>query len=61
MHQVTHRLAVNLSTVLHRQQLLILGNREADWCDENTNIVSELFADKVNKGNRDSTHLSKTE
>jgi len=39
---------------------LILGNREADWCDENTRIVCELFADEVEKGNRDTTHLSKT-
>jgi hypothetical protein len=38
----------------------IFGNKEADWCDENTRIVSELFADEVNKGNRDTTHWSKT-
>ncbi|CAM0146433.1 unnamed protein product [Urochloa decumbens] len=32
---------------------------EADWCDENTRIVSELFADEVQKGNRSTTHLNK--
>lgn len=40
--------------------LSLVGNREADWCDENTRIVCELFADEVEKGNRDTTHLSKT-
>jgi hypothetical protein len=40
--------------------LLILGNKEANWCDENTRIVSELFVDEVNNENRDTTHLSKT-
>ncbi|CAN6297149.1 unnamed protein product [Urochloa humidicola] len=33
---------------------------EADWCDENTRIVCELFAHEVQIGNRDSTHLNKT-
>nr|TKW33695.1 hypothetical protein SEVIR_2G256600v2 [Setaria viridis] len=32
----------------------------ADWCDENNRIVCEIFADEVLKGNRSSTHLSKT-
>jgi hypothetical protein len=31
-----------------------------DWCDENLSIVCEIFADKVDKGNRANTHLSKT-
>nr|TKW25882.1 hypothetical protein SEVIR_3G148700v2 [Setaria viridis] len=30
------------------------------WCDENTRIVCEIFADEVQKGNRSSTHLNKT-
>ncbi|CAO2153161.1 unnamed protein product [Urochloa humidicola] len=33
---------------------------EADWCDENTRIVCEIFADEVQKGHRDTTHLNKT-
>jgi hypothetical protein len=33
----------------------------ADWCDENTRIAYEIFADEVLKGNRSSTHLSKTD
>jgi hypothetical protein len=37
-----------------------VGNSLADWCDENTRIVCEIFADEVLKGNRSSTHLSKT-
>jgi hypothetical protein len=36
-----------------------VGNSLADWCDENTRIVCEIFADEVLKGNRSSTHLSK--
>jgi hypothetical protein len=32
----------------------------ADWCDENLSIVCEIFADEIDKGNRESTHLSKT-
>jgi hypothetical protein len=35
-------------------------NSLADWCDENTRIVCEIFVDEVLKGNRSSTHLSKT-
>ncbi|CAL5076568.1 unnamed protein product [Urochloa decumbens] len=38
----------------------VVGNREADWCDENTRIVCELFAHEVQKGNRATTHLNKT-
>ncbi|CAN6165030.1 unnamed protein product [Urochloa humidicola] len=38
----------------------VVGNREADWCDENTRIVCEIFADEVQKGHRDTTHLNKT-
>ncbi|CAL5085401.1 unnamed protein product [Urochloa decumbens] len=34
--------------------------READWCDENTRIVCELFAHEVQIGNRATTHLDKT-
>jgi hypothetical protein len=37
-----------------------VGNNLVDWCDENTRIVCENFADEVLKGNRSSTHLSKT-
>ncbi|CAO2190563.1 unnamed protein product [Urochloa humidicola] len=33
---------------------------EADWCDENNKIACEIFADEVQKGNRETTHLSKT-
>jgi hypothetical protein len=29
-------------------------------CDENLSIVCEIFADEIDKGNRESTHLSKT-
>jgi hypothetical protein len=36
-----------------------VGNNLVDWCDENTRIVCEIFADEVLKGNRSSTHLSK--
>nr|TKW27862.1 hypothetical protein SEVIR_3G285800v2 [Setaria viridis] len=34
--------------------------QDAAWCDENTRIVCEIFADKVQKGNRSRTHLNKT-
>ncbi|CAD6254079.1 unnamed protein product [Miscanthus lutarioriparius] len=34
-------------------------NSEADWWDENTRIVCEIFADEVQKGNRANTHLNK--
>jgi hypothetical protein len=37
-----------------------VGNSLADWCDENTMIVCDIFDDEVLKGNRSSTHLSKT-
>ena len=37
----------------------IVRNSEADWCDENTRIVCEIFADEVEKGNRANTHLNK--
>ncbi|CAN6244751.1 unnamed protein product [Urochloa humidicola] len=33
---------------------------EADWCDENNKIACEIFADEVQKGNRETIHLSKT-
>jgi hypothetical protein len=32
----------------------------ADWSDDNSRIVCEIFADEVLKGNRSSTHLNKT-
>ncbi|CAD6254033.1 unnamed protein product [Miscanthus lutarioriparius] len=35
------------------------GPSEADWSDENTRIVCEIFADEVQKGNRANTHLNK--
>lgn len=34
-------------------------NSDAVWCDEKTRIVCEIFADEVQKGNRENTHLSK--
>lgn len=37
-----------------------VGNNLADCCDENTRIVCEIFADKVDKGHHSNTHLSKT-
>ena len=31
----------------------------AYWCDENTKIVCEIFAEEVEIGNRSNTHLNK--
>lgn len=39
--------------------LFFVANSTADWCDENTRIVCELFAAEVLIGNRDNTHLNK--
>jgi hypothetical protein len=36
------------------------GNNLADWGDDNTRIVCEIFADEVLKGHRSGTHLNKT-
>ena len=44
----------------HKRYLILLAyNSSADWCDENTRIVCELFAAEVMIGNRDNTHLNK--
>lgn len=39
--------------------LLIVRNSEADWSDDNTRIVCEIFVDEVQKGNQANTHLNK--
>jgi hypothetical protein len=36
------------------------GNSLADWGDDDTRIVCEIFAGEVLKGHRSSTHLNKT-
>ena len=38
---------------------IFVENSEADWNDENSRIVCEIFADEVEKGNRANTHLNK--
>jgi hypothetical protein len=35
------------------------GANNAEWTDENTRIVCELFAEQVRIGNRSNTHLNK--
>jgi len=38
---------------------IFVENSEADWNDENSRIVCEIFADEVEKGNRANAHLNK--
>jgi hypothetical protein len=35
------------------------NNNQADWSDENTKVVCEIFAEEVENGNRSNTHLNK--
>ncbi len=41
------------------QPICFVANSVAYWCDDNTKIVCEIFAEQVQIGNRSNTHLNK--
>jgi hypothetical protein len=59
---VVHDLLADCDVLSVSYEIGCLGHNNvdsADRCDENLNIVCEIFADEVDKGNRANTHLSK--